>query len=153
MKLCQITTDYSYREFLDSNLKGSSTTEVDIFHNMLNKHNNEKYLIISLNTDNENYQFRELSFNKKLEKIEFKSNRKLSQYNLIFDGEPLFKVLYGKNQANAFQRGIWTNKLGSINYFPLIKKGRYQLNNYFEDVILRTINMNSSDLSDFLRDK
>lgn len=137
---CQITTDYSYRDFLDTNLGKNSTTNVDQFFKMLNKHDSNRYVIIALNTDsNNNYYFRELSFNKRFEKIEFKQNRKLSQYNLIVDSEPYFKVLYGKNQANAFQRGIWTNKKGSLDYFDLIYKGKFVDNDYFENAILNTI--------------
>jgi hypothetical protein len=137
---CQITTDYSYRDFLDNNLGKNSTTDVDQFFDMLNKHDNSRYIVIALNTDSDNnYYFRELSFNKKFEKIEFKQNRKLSQYNLIIDNQPYFKVLYGKNQANAFQRGIWTNKRGSIEYFDLIYNGKFVDNDYFENAILQTI--------------
>jgi len=138
---CQITTDYSYREYLDQNLGRNSTRNVDEFFDMLNKHNHDKYLIIALNTDEnlKKYYFRELSFNKKFDLIEFKQNRLLSQYNLILDGEPYFKVLYGKNQANAFQRGIWTNKKGSLNYFDLIHSGKYVDNDYFETMIIQTI--------------
>jgi hypothetical protein len=137
---CQITTDYSYRDFLDTNLGKNSTTNVDQFFKMLNKHDNSKYIIIALNTDSDNnYYFRELSFNKRFEKIEFKQNRKLSQYNLIVDNQPYFKVLYGKNQANAFQRGIWTNKKGSLDYFDLVYSGKFTNNDYFENAILNTI--------------
>ena len=138
---CQITTDYSYREFLDEKLNGKSTEETDEFFNMLNKHDSNRYLIIALNTNDKKNEFffRELSFNKKFEKIEFRQNVKLSQYNLILHGTPLFKVLYGKNQANAFQRGIWTSGKRSLNYFDLILKGKYEINDYFEKAILTTI--------------
>jgi len=104
---------------------------------MLNKHDKNKYVVISLNTDdNNNYYFRELSFNKKFDKIEFKKNRKLSQYNLVINNQPFFKVLYGKNQANAFQRGIWTNKKGSIEYFDIIYQGKFVDNDFFEETII-----------------
>lgn len=138
---CQITTDYSYREFLDERLAGASTEETDEFFNMLNKHDSNRYIIIALNTNDKKNEFffRELSFNKRFEKIEFKQNIKLSQYNLILHGIPLFKVLYGKNQANAFQRGIWTSGKGSLDYFDLILKGEYEINDYFEKAILTTI--------------
>jgi hypothetical protein len=137
---CQITTDYFYRDFLDNTLRGNSTDNVDEFFNILNRHNKDRYVVISLNTDSKNnYYFRELSFTKRFERIEYKQNRKLSQYNLIINGQPFFKVLYGKNQANAFQRGIWTNKKGSIDYFDLIYAGKFVDNDYFENAILETI--------------
>ncbi len=43
---CQITTDYTYRDFLDKNLGKNSTDNVDEFFKMLNKHDDNKYIIM-----------------------------------------------------------------------------------------------------------
>jgi hypothetical protein len=85
------------------------------------------------------YTFRLLTFDKKFDKITFKKNTKLTQYDLSIDGINYFKVLYGKNQANPFQRGIWTHNSKSIEYFQEIKTGEYGDVSYFRDKILSTI--------------
>jgi hypothetical protein len=180
---CQITTDYSYRTYLEDKVSKSTADSQTLndFFSLLNKHDQNRYVILALNTydnlsehlskikklkDNlENtkknqtknlkslaileskivkneYTFRLLTFDKKFDNITYKLNKKLSQYNLSIDGVKYFKVLYGKNQANPFQRGIWTFNDRSIEYFPLIKSGQYDPNsNYFDDKILSTINL------------
>ena len=80
-----------------------------------------------------------LTFDKKFDKITFKKNTKLTQYDLSIGGVNYFKVLYGKNQANPFQRGIWTHNSKSIEYFQEIKTGEYGDVSYFRDKILSTI--------------
>lgn len=178
---CQITTDYSYRTFLENSVSESiaDNSTLNEFFELLNKHDNNRYVILALNTydrvsvhnssieklknsllkskdksktldliknleskEVENdYTFRLLSFDKKFDKIIYKKNKKLSQYDLSINGVNYFKVLYGKNQANPFQRGIWTHNNNSIEYFTLIKSGKYKTDtDYFNDKILSTIN-------------
>jgi hypothetical protein len=181
---CQITTDYSYRTYLEGLFTEGSVTgdQINEFFSMLNKHDNERYVIMALNTYDRKlsklneiekeksalarlksevkikdkkdlitkleseldtvvnqYTFRLLSFDKKFDKITYKKNTKLSQYDLSIDGVNYFKVLYGKNQANPFQRGIWTHNSKSIEYFREIKTGEYGDVSYFRDKILSTI--------------
>jgi hypothetical protein len=181
---CQITTDYSYRTYLEGLFTEGVVTgdQINEFFSMLNKHNNERYAIIALNTYDRKlsklneiekeknslvrlksevkikdkqaliakleseidavvnqYTFRLLSFDKKFDKITYKKNTKLSQYDLSIGGVNYFKVLYGKNQANPFQRGIWTHNSKSIEYFREIKTGEYGDVSYFRDKILSTI--------------
>ena len=181
---CQITTDYSYRTYLEGLLTEGSITgdQINDFFSMLNKHNKERYAIIALNTydrklsklneiekeknalerlksavkikDKQDlitkleseigsvvnqYTFRLLTFDKKFDKITFKKNTKLTQYDLSIGGVNYFKVLYGKNQANPFQRGIWTHNSKSIEYFREIKTGEYGDVSYFKEKILSTI--------------
>lgn len=186
---CQITTDYSYRTYLEENAKESELPIelMNEFNSLLNKHDQSRYLIMALNTyDNvsahnyeilklENklkslkskriiqntidkikllkakiavneYTFRLLEFSKMFDKISYKKNSKLSQYDLSIDGEKLFKVLYGKNQANAFQRGIWTHNKKSIEYFQLIKKGRYK-SGVYNKIIESTIGMDQDEIN------
>jgi len=178
---CQITTDYSYRSYLEDLLGEGETDDyekLNEFHSFLNKHDENRYITLALNTydshlnkekelkkltnkfervkdeknkksilskieeiENSNvvnsYTFRLLNFNKKFDKITFKKNKKLSQYDLSFENNNYFKVLYGKNQANPFQRGIWTHNNKSIEYFELIKKGSFEPNtNFFENEII-----------------
>jgi len=137
----QITTDYSYREFLENEIGESDVIgeTVNKFYSLLNKYDKNRYLILALNTYDNHYTFRLLDFDKKFDKIEFKKNRKLSQYNIYLNNEIIIKVLYGKNQANPYQRGIWTHNVKSIEYFQLIKSGNYKRDNYFENAILSTI--------------
>lgn len=178
---CQITTDYSYRTYLENKVSESVADEATLneFFQFLNKHDKDRYVILALNTydkisthqlsiekakrsfikskdkavletlknlesmdvSNE-YTFRLLSFDKKFDDIIFKKNKKLSQYDLSIGGVNYFKVLYGKNQANPFQRGIWTHNNNSIEYFKLIKSGKFRTDtNYFNDKILSTINL------------
>ena len=187
---CQITTDYTYREYLNKVVgDGSITgTQIDEFFSLLNKHDNEKYIILALNTydrilssnlelekletslnklmntknktkktyeniEKQNsmisdiksktilneYSFRLLSFDRKFDKITFKANRTLTQYDISINEVIYFKVLYGMNQANAFQRGIWTHNDESINYFTQVKSGKYTESSYFEDSIISTM--------------
>jgi len=187
---CQITTDYSYRTYLEEKVgEGSiSGDNVNEFFGLLNKHDKERYIILALNTYNKigahkaevekttetltklensktitkkiadnitllkvklkelqsqtvlnKYTFRLLSFDQKFDEIKYKKNQKLSQYDISIGSNTYFKVLYGKNQANAFQRGIWTHNNDSINYFTLIKSGNFMESNYFEETILSTI--------------
>jgi hypothetical protein len=139
---CQITTDYSYRTFLEDTVGESELIgeDVDTFFNMLNKHDKNRYAILALNTyEQGTYSFRLLSFDKKFDKVSYKKNIKLSQYDLSINGVNYFKVLYGKNQANPFQRGIWTHNNNSIEYFQLIKSGNYEVDDYFQTAILSTI--------------
>jgi hypothetical protein len=178
---CQITTDYSYRTFLEEKVSESFAdgSTLNEFFELLNKHDNNRYVILALNTydrfsahnsiieklknsllktkdksktlyliknleskEVENdYTFRLLSFDKKFDRIVYKKNKKLSQYDLSINGVNYFKVLYGKNQANPFQRGIWTHNKNSIEYFTLVKSGKYKTDtDYFNDKILSTIN-------------
>ena len=168
---------------------GSITgTQIDEFFSLLNKHDNEKYIILALNTydrilssnlelekletslnklmntknktkktyeniEKQNsmisdiksktilneYSFRLLSFDRKFDKITFKANRTLTQYDISINEVIYFKVLYGMNQANAFQRGIWTHNDESINYFTQVKSGKYTESSYFEDSIISTM--------------
>jgi hypothetical protein len=182
---CQITTDYSYRTYLEEKVGESveiNESIINDFYNLLNKHNKNRYVILALNTydkigkiqndiqslkigltklknesrkdlqldkiykleslleiSKNSYTFRLLSFDKKFDKISYKQNVKLSQYDLSIDGINYFKVLYGKNQANPFQRGIWTHNNNSIDYFKLIKSGSYQVDGYFQKMISSTI--------------
>lgn len=138
---CQITTDYSYRTFLEDLVGESeiSGDNVDSFFKMLNKHDAKRYIILALNTYRNTYTFRLLNFDKKFDKISYKKNTKLSQYDLSVGGINFFKVLYGKNQANPFQRGIWTHNNKSIEYFQLVKSGKYAIDGYFQSAILSTI--------------
>jgi len=141
---CQITTDYSYRTWLENNIgeqNSQNTTSITNFFNLLNKHDSNRYIIIALNTyaKTKIYTFRELIFSKIFDSIDYKKNKKLSQYNLILNSKPCFKILYGKNQANAFQRGIWTYNENGVNYFPIITKSTFVDNDYFERVIEATI--------------
>lgn len=180
LNACQITTDYSYRTFLENSVGESFASEQTLidFFGLLNKHDSNRYVTLALNTFSEidtieskitelkkkpltetiqkkideleakkstihqsKYSIRLLSFDKKFDKIYFKINKKLSQYNLSINGKNFFKVLYGKNQANPFQRGIWTHDKYSLAYFPLVYNGIYKLNtNYFSSTILSTIN-------------
>lgn len=180
---CQITTDYSYRTYLeDLFMEGEiSGDQIDDFFLMLNKNDKDRYAIMALNTydrklskineiekekrallkikheassnvkksliakleselDNvtNKYSFRLLSFDKKFDKIIFKKNSTHSQYDLLIDGVKYFKVLYGKNQANPFQRGIWTHNAKSIEYFQEIKSGEYKEVSYFKEKLLST---------------
>jgi hypothetical protein len=58
---------------------------------------------------------------------------------LVLHQDKITKVLYGKNQANPFQRGIWTHNSKSIEYFREIKTGEYGDVSYFKEKILSTI--------------
>lgn len=181
---CQITTDYSYRTYLeDLFMEGEIVGEqIDDFFSMLNKHDTDRYVIMALNTYDRKlskineiekekksllkikndvklkikeiliakleseidtvtnrYSFRLLSFDKKFDKINFKKNSTHSQYDLSIAGINYFKVLYGKNQANPFQRGIWTHNANSIEYFQEIKTGEYKEASYFKEKLLSTI--------------
>lgn len=181
---CQITTDYSYRTYLESLFMEGEITgdQIDEFFSMLNKHDKDRYVIMALNTYDRKlsklneiekekksllkikseakrnikesliarleseidtvtnrYSFRLLSFDKKFDKISFKKNSAHSQYDLSIDGVNYFKVLYGKNQANPFQRGIWTHNAKSIEYFQEIKTGEYKEVSYFKEKLLSTV--------------
>lgn len=141
---CQITTDYSYRTWLEKEIGDKSTEDsikLNEFFNFLNKHDNDRFTIIALNTyeNSQVYTLRELTFDKVFDKIDYKINKKLSQYNLIKNNKCYFKVLYGKNQANAFQRGIWTYSKSGVEYFPIIVKGNYEINDYFDRIVISTI--------------
>lgn len=181
---CQITTDYSYRTYLESKFTEGEIVgdQINDFFSMLNKHDTDRYVIMALNTYDRKqskldkiekeknsltrlksvvkiktkqelvakleselgsvvnqYTFRLLTFDKKFDKITFKKNTKLTQYDLSIGGVNYFKVLYGKNQANPFQRGIWTHNSKSIEYFQEIKTGEYGDVSYFRDKILSTI--------------
>ena len=181
---CQITTDYSYRTYLEELFSEGEVTgeQINEFFTMLNKHDTDRYVIMALNTYDRKlsklneiekeknalvrlksddkikvkqtlvtkleseldsvvnqYTFRLLSFDKKFDKITYKKNTKLSQYDLSIDGVNYFKVLYGKNQANPFQRGIWTHNSKSIEYFREVKTGEYGDLSYFREKILSTI--------------
>jgi hypothetical protein len=181
---CQITTDYSYRTYLEGLFSEGEVAgdQINEFFSMLNKHDTDRYVIMALNTYDRKlsklneiekeknalvrlknddkikvkqalvakleseldsvvnqYTFRLLSFDKKFDKITYKKNTKLSQYDLSIGGVNYFKVLYGKNQANPFQRGIWTHNSKSIEYFKEIKTGEYGDVSYFKDQILSTI--------------
>lgn len=181
---CQITTDYSYRTYLESLFMEGEITgdQIDDFFSMLNKHDKDRYVIMALNTYDRKlsklneiekekksllkikseakrnikesliarleseidtvtnrYSFRLLSFDKKFDKISFKKNSAHSQYDLSIDGVNYFKVLYGKNQANPFQRGIWTHNAKSIEYFQEIKTGEYKEVSYFKEKLLSTV--------------
>ena len=189
---CQITTDYSYRTYLEEKaLESELPTDLMVeFNSLLNKHDQSRYLIMALNTyDNvsahnseieklENklkslknkklvqettdkikflkiqtvvnvYTFRLLEFSKMFDKISYKKNSKLSQYDLSIGGENLFKVLYGKNQANAFQRGIWTHNKKSIEYFQMVKTGNYKPGVY-NKIIESTIGMTQDEIKKVL---
>jgi hypothetical protein len=184
---CQITTDYSYRTYLESKFSDGEIVgdQINEFFSMLNKHDTDRYVIMALNTYDRKqskldkiekeknaldrlksivkiktkqeliikleseldsvvnqYTFRLLTFDKKFDKITFKKNTKLTQYDLSIGGVNYFKVLYGKNQANPFQRGIWTHNSKSIEYFQEIKTGEYGDVSYFRDKILSTIFLN-----------
>lgn len=181
---CQITTDYSYRTFLDENVGKEIANEsiLENFNQLLNKHDNQRFLILALNTYDKRgkietnlqkirtqlkvaktekkvnslkkrtsdleseliglkntWSLRLLSFDKKFDKITYKKNKKLSQYDLSINGVNYFKVLYGKNQANPFQRGIWTHNNNSIEYFDLITQGQYEVDGFFERIISQSI--------------
>lgn len=181
---CKITTDYSYRTYLESLFMEGEITgdQIDDFFSMLNKHDKDRYVIMALNTYDRKlsklneiekekksllkikseakrnikesliarleseidtvtnrYSFRLLSFDKKFDKISFKKNSAHSQYDLSIDGVNYFKVLYGKNQANPFQRGIWTHNAKSIEYFQEIKTGEYKEVSYFKEKLLSTV--------------
>lgn len=186
---CQITTDYSYRTWLEQRLgqDNADAQASEEFFALLNKHDKDRYITLALNTydhpDNarkeiaelerktaqldartkkgqtqiaknlekiqeierripgmtKEYAFRLLSFDKPFDAVEYKKNSKHSQYQLMTEGKSLFKVLYGKNQANPFQRGIWTHNKSWLEYFPLVRKGEYQTDGFFERSILSTI--------------
>lgn len=137
---CQITTNYTLRTYLEDKIGDNSTSDkavVQDFFNLLNKYDDEKYIIIALNTyeKTNKYTFRHLKIDK-FERIEFKQNRSHSQYNLILDDKPYIKILYGKNQANPYQRGAWVYGKKAINYFELILDSKWTDNDFFNTAIL-----------------
>jgi hypothetical protein len=109
----------------------------------------DKLSLLKSKTVDNVYTFRLLEFSRMFDKITFKKNTKLSQYDLSIGGENFFKVLYGKNQANAFQRGIWTHNKKSIEYFQMVKSGNYKKGIY-NKIIENTIGMCQDDIKKVL---
>ncbi len=141
----QLTTNYKFRNLLDDyndNIKQDKIEEIT---------NSEEFdsitktpLVILLFDERiKKYGIFYFDFNlykNDIKEIEKRQNRiHISYYIKNKNNDEISKVLYGKNQANAFQRGVWTiyNNKTSKYFIPLIDWSDFNIidfkYNFFEE--------------------
>ena len=112
---CQITTDYSYRTYLESKFSSGEIigNNIDEFFSMLNKHDKDRYTIIALNTYDRKSSHVE-TINREIENLE-KLNEKLIQLKRKFGFSSIYNLLDVKDKRSKKTLENLTNKIKDKN--------------------------------------
>jgi hypothetical protein len=138
-KEAQISTNYAIREFCETRLGNDLKIHDDpnlvseIYGHISRQLSHETILILSSFPDSSKYQFSLFSPKEiPITEIEYKKLDKHTRYVFRQNGQPVFHLKYGKNQANPYQRGVWVDNLSKM---PILRTGSYYKSG-FGDYIL-----------------
>jgi hypothetical protein len=133
-KEAQISTNYAIREFCESRLGNELKTYDDpdlvseVYAHISAQLSHETILILSSFPNTSKYQFSMFAADEiPITEIEYKKLDKHTRYIFKQNGQPVFHLKYGKNQANPYQRGIWVDDLSKMS---ILRTGSYRQSDY-----------------------